>query len=543
MRPSNGGPVCSSSAKITVPRNPNIGPVHTTPTKSKSPRHQLDTRIISSFNQVHCGTDIGPNTTIPPVQKQRGSSNSYVTRKSPPSPSKREHTFFKMDIIQVSPKSHQMKKPRERYDPCCCPPSPIANIRGGSGAVVRSNRKRAHSEKGPWSSSRSNSKGGMRTLAGDLNATPQAHNRRRAHSTGPLVGTTVLVSGGRSFSKDSLDSEDGSTDGSSISSLEESFKAMPASGQMSMPMQPKLRPMTAWPADYPQAYPYKHHKSPTKSGKPLTLADMAIPELPPALPSSHRKRNSLKGHDRNCDLESPVPSSTSRTHPHPQLTTTDLSYIETLTRNFTTIFSRRRLVNLVFFVSLGIVAISTLNDPSQTAHPHTIGSSSKQNLGGIDTETNSLMDTSFRTVKNFSGEWGLTFTDAAEEAQRNGNVRTRKKRQPRLAEANSLDTQRMTYNHLDGTSIKMPRSSSNHFVLTDDEIKKKTKSRGEDNFGKHQKSSSFKNRPSAMVAFAWISLLAIGLSSVWGEMIRLLRMMKLLMNRMSTSRYNHSHSR
>lgn len=484
----SASPVISAKSALKL----NVG-IAITPTSKSSTKNQ---RISPSI--MH-GPPSSPPLMLSTSMPERTTSKLKCT------------SISGMDIIQASPKSREMRKRRERYDPCCCPPSPTTTNLSSrvvapnfDAAVLRSNRKRAHSEKGPW---RSPSLRKTSHRSDDKNTTPQSHNRRRAHSTGPLVGTTVLVGGtGRILSQDSLNSE--STDGS-ISSLEESLK-----GASQVPMPPKIRPMTAWPAGYPQAYPY-HHQNPVQNGKQKSLSDMVIPELPKTDMALFTSRRKSKNSGQNLpDIESSAPSSNSLSQP--PMTDVDSSFISTLKRKWT---AKRSLVNLIFFLSLGIISFSTLNGPSEDiVKTKPLQPPVKKNL-----------EEDIRTVKNFSGEWGLTLADAADEVKRDRNVRVRKKRQPRLAEANSLETQRLAF-HVDSTS-------SNHFVLTDDEIKKKTSSRGEDNFGKHQHSGS------ALVVLAWVCLLVIGFNSVWGEMIRQFRMVKLRMRPSLSRGFNHSHSR
>jgi hypothetical protein len=504
-------------------------------------------------------------------------SPSLVTSKSMSAAEDCRSSISGMDIIRLSPRGPQDQAPRrERYDPCC-PSSPSSHKNfnpnsssqhqqqlytcpsRSSGAGLRSNRKRAHSEKVPPKCMKSQ---GSSSPSYEGRKTPQAHNRRRAYSTGPLVGTTVLVGSQghgsgptitgvrRNLSRDSFDSGD-SGDGS-ISSLEESSKGSQKQEKKKAVfpkiMSPKFRPTSAWPADYPQAYPYRHQRLDTNQNHELNninqqdslhlkLKDMFIPDLPKYI-------KPLKNNSVDASV-STAPPAGPKDPTVPCSVKESLPFANTLFRRLSL---RSRILKIIVFVSMGIISFSTISST-----PPALGEGNTyQYIRVNDKVPQSSVKTNledFHTVKNFSGQWGLTLTDEVDEDKKDRTVRGRKKkRQPRLAEANSLKTQHLP-SHLEwnagagsGSDAAAVRNSKN-FVLTDDEIKKKTTSLHERSLKPKPSPFAFKGIFSWVVLLAWICLIGIGLSTVWGEMIRQIRMLRLQLRRKSYNGSSHYHNR
>jgi len=124
-----------------------------------------------------------------------------------------------------------------------------------------------------------------------------------------------------------------------------------------------------------------------------------------------------------------------------------------------------------------------------------------------------------RTVKNFSGEWGLTLTDSTKELQRGEKNGVRKRRRPKLAEANSFATQHLS--HTDTIRSK-------NFVLTDDEIKKKTYTSTSNSIKKYGHFGSLKDKAfSCVLIFMLVSALVVAVATVWKDISRRSRLMKL----------------
>ena len=160
-------------------------------------------------------------------------------------------------------------------------------------------------------------------------------------------------------------------------------------------------------------------------------------------------------------------------------------------------------MHLVAFLSLGVILFASSNSTSDT--------------DGIDRAKVPVREKNIgdiRTVQNFSGEWGLTLTDARVENSDKSNGHVRKKRQPRLSEANSLSTQHLS-----------TRMETKKFVLTDDDIRKKTNSVGDFSFRKDRRRGSDrrgtgKEASTALTIFAWILFVLAGIDTIVGEIYK-----------------------
>jgi len=137
-----------------------------------------------------------------------------------------------------------------------------------------------------------------------------------------------------------------------------------------------------------------------------------------------------------------------------------------------------------------------------------------------------------RTVENFSG-WHLTLADPQDE-KKIENVR--KRRQPRMAKANSLSVQ-SNQQVLSSNSVKS-------FTLTDDEIKKKI----DETFRKYR-ARNISPKRSGSVIFAWAFLSLVTVNVAWRMGTHSFRYLTLYIRNAtniyspSLSRHVHEHCR
>ena len=382
----------------------------------------------------------------------------------------------------------------ERYDPCCTISQsqiPTKAIRFDKGLV----RKRALSEHCLKSSSplslplslplphRNLRKG---CTGSEHNRTPLTHNRRRATS-GPLVGTTVLVA---NLSNASFDSDEGSEE--TMSSLEEvDLDKRRKVKSLILPELPnrKLFATTRKADSCPTIYPQKEENA---NNPKVICRSSSFMKLPLFLTGSRRRKSSVQPLGALASLQRDVENA----FPHRESRKADISMRSRST-------ARKRFVHLVTFISLGVILFASSNSTSDT--------------GGIDRAKVPVREKNIediRTVQNFSGEWGLTLTDARVENSDKSNGNVREKRQPRLAEANSLSTQHLS-----------TRMETKKFVLTDDDIRKKTNSVGDVSFIKNRRHRSHpqgtgKETSTALVMFAWIFFLLAGIDTIVGEIYK-----------------------
>jgi hypothetical protein len=473
--------------------------------RKKNNGSRIATANITSTTGLPVPGPIHPTT---PSSVQR---NVGTCRTSPPSLLTSSSMPEQPSIPGVySPPMRQLSQSAKRvrrlqYDPCCTDSGKVLTSFDLDNCVLTPNRKRAVSEYGLGSSPTSHG-AVRRNRSDDLNntstpASNKSNNRRRALS-GPLVGTTVLIG---NLSRDNM--SDASSD-ETVSSIE-SLKAFE---------QPK--PMAALAADHQKIHspaasklPPVRHPSPisasrrkrntspvrtVSTGSSTTTSfkrSSSLLQLPYFFSGSRRRRsahisNSPQSHDIAC-LTGAV----------------DARVVDILpVHNSRLHIQRRWFIHLLATISICIILISGENTPSADVQPQAV----KKDL--VDNRD-------IRTVKNFSGEWFLTLTDSAEEVK-NSNVR--KKRQPHMAEANSLSTQ-----HLSSPL------ESKKFVLTDDEIKKRTSLEEDESFGKYRHSESLKRNEatSGLVIFAWVCLVLIGLDAAWREVTRRCQHLKLQMRR------------
>lgn len=386
----------------------------------------------------------------------------------------------------------------ERYDPCCTisqiqmqTPTRVISFDNGLG------RKRANSEYGlksstPFSLPHRN----LRKACSENNRTPLAHNRRRAYSSGPLVGTTVLVG---NASAASFDSDEGSEE--TMSSLEEvdlhtrrkikSF-LLPELPSREIFATQTLRKAESNPAKYSQKEANAIHPK-------VTSRSPSFLKLPQFLTGSRRRKSSVQPMGTISSLQRDLENGLSRR---------ESRKADIYMRSRST--ARNHFVHLVAFVSLGVILFASSNSTSDN--------------NGIDRAKVPVREKNIgdiRTVQNFSGEWGLTLTDATGENNDsridNDNEQVRKKRQPRLSEANSLSTQQLS-----------TRMENKKFVLTDDDIRKKTNSVDDYSFRKDRRrrrrrsdtQRTGKEASTALVIFAWIFFVLAGIDTIVGEIFR-----------------------
>lgn len=374
----------------------------------------------------------------------------------------------------------------ERYDPCCTfskTQTPTRVISFDNGLV----RKRALSEYGLKSSSPFSLPHRNLKACTENNRTPLAHNRRRAYSSGPLVGTTVLVA---NLSAASFDSDECSEE--TMSSLEEvdldrrrKMKSLVLPELPSRELFATKRKAESCPTIYPQ-------KEANANTSKVMSRSSSFLKLPQFLTGSRRRKSSVQSLGAVSSLQRDVENG----FPRRESRKSDIHI-----RSRSTV--RKHFVHLVAFLSLGVILFASSNSTSDT--------------DGIDRAKVPVREKNIgdiRTVQNFSGEWGLTLTDARVENSDKSNEHVRKKRQPRLSEANSLSTQHLS-----------TRMETKKFVLTDDDIRKKTNSVGDFSVRKDRRRRSDprgtgKEASTALVIFAWIFFILAGIDTIVGEIFK-----------------------
>ena len=360
---------------------------------------------------------------------------------------------------------------QERYDPCCSlqPQTPTQQQAPTASFKNSGNRKRAQS------ACKLNSSSPFSLPHEKYERRSSDQNRRRAYSSGPLIGTTVLV---LKLSSDSFDCDECSE--GTLSSLEEGRekrtvgkKALSAMTLPNLPSREMIeakRRTKSVPTSIQHAEIIRVHPSKVKSRTSSFL------KVPTFLMASRWQKSCMHSEEISPTPQSDEPLSRSNSRKE------GMCY---------RLPSRRRFLHLAAFFSIGILLFSS-NNP--TSHP---------DRHGIPTAHSPIRDSNMgdiRIVKNFSGEWGLTLTDTVTAVEtsgkRSGNVR--KKRQPRLAEANSLSTQK-----------------TKQFVLTDDEIRQKTKKLGGKNHRRSNSRKTDKEASNPIAAVAWMFLIFAGIDMVW----------------------------
>jgi hypothetical protein len=357
---------------------------------------------------------------------------------------------------------------RERYDPCCMSYSPLmkksqlaTSTRSFDHDFLASNRRRAQSDFLKKSKSC--------TAAAAVASKQNVRRQSRKYSTGPLIGTTVLVG---CSSNDSFDCGCSSSD-ETISSIE-----TPGEFNDNRPRTPVGRNTVAMNSvqDHETSCCALDQKVPTLSSSSYWMT------LPNFFLGSRRRRSKIIKLSRATNSSA----------------TTNIGKDATK--------SQRKVMKFILLLLMGITFFSSNNDNNNynSKHNHTRDNPirSKSTESGTTGE--------IRTVKNFSGAWGLTLSDPEEEhgdELTNGNLR--RKRRPKLSQANSLYTQQLSY----------PIQSTT-FVLTDDEIKLKTKQLDEHNPRVQHQSKVFH--------FAWIFLVLVGLGMAWFEMGKKCRRARLM---------------
>lgn len=491
----------------------------------------------SPSSQTLAMTSVGPSTSCTPKQFLRntpkrkddmntkyangnidmnGAHSSHQIMKSVSMP---DHTtsIGGMDVFSsMKFSSHKKKRVRrERYDPCCCPPSPSARLSApiSFDLDVRPspNRQRAQSEYGLKSSPRVRNGSSPRTNNGvfDWEVPKREHNRRRAYSSGPLIGTTVLVG---SASGGSLSDASDET----VSSLETSRKGK----------RPELKLNIDLNTEPLQQQQQRQNLEPSLSL--FTIPVLPSPARTPRRQGRRWKSEPTVGSPRNSSHTShklssfvpTIPALLRESRTRQQMQESDIKSPNPVMANAcgqSVRKPRRRLIQSIHLglcISFGMIMIIGTGMTSTNSYAANPTSTAKDNdLGHI------------RTVKDFSGEWGLTLTDTAEEEVEvnHGNSRVRKKRQPRLAEANTLSTQHLS------SKLEFKR-----FVLTDDEIKKKTTgtSLDHDSFGKNRNSGSWNEEFfSGIFKLLWVCLWLFGGNVLWRGLAGQSRLWRLQVRR------------
>lgn len=318
--------------------------------------------------------------------------------------------------------------------------------------------------------------------------TSRKQNRRRAHSSG-LVGKTVLVNNTAIVNQYSIDSSDEGT----ISSIE-------------------LETGQVFHSDFelPQLPPRKNkrgQRNSMKSDRSFKAADISSRDSPMSISSS-----------------SPIQTAYNVQSPRPNLRRKSKSL------NFSKVIPptwQRRLLHLLTILSLFIILWydETTNHEMDKAFAknyerRTANTIQEGELAGI------------RTVENFSG-WHLTLA-APQDEKKIENVR--KRRQPRMAKANSLSVQ--------SNQQVFSSNSVKSFTLTDDEIKKKI----DETFRKYR-ARNISPKRSGSVIFAWAFLSLVTVNVAWRMGTHSFRYLTLYIRNAtniyspSLSRHAHEHCR
>lgn len=320
--------------------------------------------------------------------------------------------------------------------------------------------------------------------------TSRKQNRRRALSSG-LVGKTVLVNNTGIVNQYSIDSSDEDT----ISSIE------------------------------------------LETGQ--VFSDFELPQLPPRK-TNRSQRNCVKSDPsfKAADIPSRnSPMSTSSSSPiqiayNVQSSTPDLRR-KSKSISFSKVISptwQRRLLHLLTILSLFIILWydETTNHEMDKA----FAKNYERRTANTIHEEGELAG--IRTVENFSG-WHLTLANPQDE-KKVDYEHVRKRRQPRMAEANSLSVQ-SNQQVLSSNSVKS-------FTLTDDEIKKKI----DETFRKYR-ARNISPKRSGSVIFAWAFLSLVTVNVAWRMGTNSFRYLTLYIRNAtniyspSLSRHAHEHCR
>jgi len=391
-----------------------------------------------------------------------------------------------MDILTYNKHSPENETRRERYDPCCITYSP-ANSRFLSTStrsfdvdiLASSNRKRAQSDllkSNSFSALKENSRKYNKSVDGQVKSSRQPRKYSTgATGKGPLIGTTVLVG---CSSKDSFDC--GSCSDETISSIE-------TPGERSNYYRNTSVTNTINQNDDVETCM-------AENTIPIMWSSPYLMNLPNFFLGSRRRRSNILKSSRGAGT-----SCGNTQHQYYNCNVRQSSDFDSCAAATHTRKVPRRLVQLVMVLFMGIVLFS-----NNTSHHEMIRY--KATESGTTTAE-------MRTVKNFSGAWGLTLSDPAEEEHHhelmdvtgnnnnnNDNNVFRRKRRPKLSQANSIYTQQLS----------SPLHSTT-FVLTDDEIKQKTKA-----FDEHNHKFQYRNK---FFHFAWAFLALAGIGMATFEIL------------------------
>lgn len=415
---------------------------------------------------------------------------------------------------------------RERYDPCCTAFSLkndrlVTSIRSFDHDILACNRKRAQSD--TLNKATSSSLAKPKRNSEDQNHSTVVKSRKRFHSTGPLIGTTVFVG---CSSKDSFDSESCSDE--TISSIETPGEDLKTSlnhwhGSSSSNQLLFLN-------DNIESNHSNHHSTRVDAQAMLNTTKEPYIEktsyllnLPNFFLGSRRRKSKVIQHAKE------------NLHHHGgnvMWQSDNMDSNATVVARDTVSFYRR-ILQAFFLICLGIVACSNggeLSNNSTRSGVMTGAIAKDSPMASVAKPTDSATAVEIRTVKNFSGAWGLTLSDSEDE-NLSGNLR-KKRRPPKLSEANSMYTQQLS-------SATQPIN----FVLTDDEIKKKTKSWHEQGSRKYRYSTSLMtvyHPVDVLVNFAWISLFLTGFVMAWFELTLQCRRSRSSAKHFGGSSYRHN---
>jgi len=430
---------------------------------------------------------------------------------------------------------------------------------------------------------------------------PERYNRRRAFSTGPalllpLIGTTVLVGNfSESMSMDSFDSDstissmdDVNGSGNSGKNREKRICSSPAGDRMAMAMMEeglvggeveevivasplrKKSTRRTWMTPINPTTPGRckdtiSGTSPNPQlispGNPSLEQNNLMPlsssflQLPDFFNVSRRRRSAMAMHS-NVELVSALDC---RNNCNSNGNNTNDS--TNANSNPRTAFSR--LVRLTTCITMGFILLTNSNPSDKSTATRNLQAST------ISKEKEDLGGSSMRTIKNFEGGWGLTLSDAnvgsglepnrvvpnvpavtLEQNKTKGRIR--KKRRPRLAEANTLSSQRLS--HMDAglgvgnanlKAAPVPRRPKK-FYMTEDEIRKKSTSFQNEVFRERHGPSSRKGYgaiTNVMLLCFIGSLLFIIFTLAVGEVKRQFRFLRVIARCTPASQYEHMHRR
>jgi hypothetical protein len=310
----------------------------------------------------------------------------------------------------------------------------------------------------------------------------KSRQQQRKYSKGPpLIGTTVLVG---CSSKDSFDC--GSSSDETISSIETPGELSNNTNNNNnnnnnCQRTPASRKTTGMNKDN------GHETCLTRQSVPMWSSPYLM-NIPTFFLGSRRRRSKILNPLR-ADSTS---SSITNNHQHNGYNVRPSDFDACAAANLGKDASRlqRRVMQFMVMLFMGIVLFSNTTTTTTNTRDH-------NQIRHKPTESGTTGE--IRTVKNFSGAWGLTLSDSEEEHDghellTDGNLR--RKRRPKLSQANSLHTQQLS----------SPIQSTT-FVLTDDEIKQKTKALDE-----HNKMIQYRNK---IFHFVWGFLALMGIGMAW----------------------------